>query len=593
MIKKIKSSLRIKVMLVIMMVVLLPLSVWAYLYYDALAQKYADNKIKNAQNALSQIVISMDNVMETYIKYSCFLADDQQIMNLVRFKQIDQEIVNKVMYYIRPWFDIIMYQNDYINSIRIIHNNPSLFNVNNMMYRDEALDDNLERIHALTPDMRFPKTAIEYCATGHRYPFTINAAADTNVWYIYSMIDSSSLKNKSGFIEIVVDNAMLCKAIADFSAERGESLQLADARGNIIFASGDTIRETFDYAALTKPGLHTGVGANSRYSAMSYRLNTLDASLIYLIPESGLLMAQEQRNYIFLAILIIIISLLGVSFLLSRLVLKKLLAFTNEIDRMDPLRKNYAIAIQSTDEIGKLVASFNQLIDRLHKAFERERELIYAQLTNQLKPHFICNAMDMMRIQAERRGQTELAASASQIGQYFRYSMMHARSTVSLANEISDMGNYIQLVNYLRENPIKYSISMDSWLEEHLADVQVPKLILQPIVENAVRHGLSTKTVGYIAIDLKKTAECIVITIEDNGIGLQTEQLKDLNDKIQNFHQEDPKAVNGLGLLNVKRRLEYQLNERSSIEIFSQQNVGTTVVLSIYLNWSEMAADEP
>jgi two-component system sensor histidine kinase YesM len=223
------------------------------------------------------------------------------------------------------------------------------------------------------------------------------------------------------------------------------------------------------------------------------------------------------------------------------------------------------------------------MIMRLHAAFERERELLYAQLTNQLKPHFICNAMDMLRIKAEKAGQIPIAAAATQISKFFRYSMVPARITVALRDELNDTVNYIQLVNHLRETPIEYSLTMDAWVEQHLADVQVPKLILQPIVENAVRHGLVKRAVGYISIDLKRADDNLVIQVEDNGIGMDERQLAEAQHQLLEGNSNDNGNVHGLGLANVKKRLDFQFPGRSTISVQSQLVVGTRVVICIQI----------
>ncbi|MDW7655896.1 MAG: ATP-binding protein [Bacillota bacterium] len=580
----IRSSLLKKTILVIMAVVLLPLSIWTFLYFDALSRNHYNNKIRSVQNAMSQTIISMDNVMELCVKFGWVLADDSKINDLVKYQQIDQTIITQTMYHIKPLLNIIMYQNDYIKSIRIVHNNQTLFNIYDLLYREEKLADRISRIHQLTPEMRFPKTAIEYCQEGHLYPFTDNFQADRDIWYIYTIIDTTSLNQYVGFIEVVVDHLRFCQPIANMPKEPGESVLLIDRGGTVLFSSGAAADLGHEALQLTGDGIHTLSQDHTRMTAISYELKNIEASLVYLIPQANLSLAEDQWVFMFFAILIMICSLFVLSILLSRLVLKKLLAFSSHIEQINHTQADHIYPIRSHDELGILINTFNQMIMRLHAAFERERELLYAQLTNQLKPHFICNAMDMLRIKAEKAGQNPIATAAMQIGKFFRYSMVPAKITVSLRDELNDTINYIQLVNQLRESPIEHSLSMDAWIEQHLADVQVPKLILQPIVENAVRHGLVKRAIGYISIDLKRSEDILVIQVEDNGIGMNEEQLAAVRQNLQTDNNDENSSVHGLGLANVIKRLDFQFPGRSTFDIQSQPSVGTRVIIRIQIS---------
>ena len=101
--------------------------------------------------------------------------------------------------------------------------------------------------------------------------------------------------------------------------------------------------------------------------------------------------------------------------------------------------------------------------------------------------------MDMLRLQAQHYQQDQLAESILQINQYFRYSMLDSGGSASLGDEIDNAVNYMRLVNVMREDKILLNVALDAWAEQHASTAMLPKMLLQPLLENAVRHGNQIK----------------------------------------------------------------------------------------------------
>ena len=200
----------------------------------------------------------------------------------------------------------------------------------------------------------------------------------------------------------------------------------------------------------------------------------------------------------------------------------------------------------------------------------------------------ICNAMDMLRLQAEHYNQSKLAESILQINQYFRYSMLDSGASVTLAEEIDNAMNYLKLVNVMREDKIRFDLTLDAWTEEHAGTALLPKMLLQPLLENAVRHGIKTKKNAYVGIQIMFDSNWLEINVMDNGMGLSPERLEQLNHFLSDENWELEKGVH-VGLANVIRRLKLIYPHAHQVSISSTPYIGTTVKVRLFLEGAPQA----
>jgi two-component system, sensor histidine kinase YesM len=321
---------------------------------------------------------------------------------------------------------------------------------------------------------------------------------------------------------------------------------------------------------------------NVRYTVVSQRIDAIAGTALFMMPKSNFLTAGQMGFLLLLSIVIIFAATLTIATLVSRLLLKKLLHLSNTINGIDLNHINQSVPIESPDETGQLAHNFNTMLNRLNRSFEREKHLLFAQLTSNMRPHFICNILEMLRIQAEKEQQGKIANSIAKINQYFRYSIMYTQNMVSLAEELSDTINYIELVNLMRQNKIRYNVSYDAWSEVYARQVKIPKQIIQPVVENSIRHGLSRKIAGCITIQVNRIENGIKIVVSDNGSGMSKEKLEELRTRLKGEITHEPESGRHMGLINVVKRLELRMNEQFDLSIESHEGTGTIITIMIY-----------
>lgn len=244
------------------------------------------------------------------------------------------------------------------------------------------------------------------------------------------------------------------------------------------------------------------------------------------------------------------------------------------------------------NEIGVLASSLNQMLDDIStlssgmqavqkKMYETElakKQMEISVYRNQINPHFLYNTLECIRAIAIYHKAHDIVKITSSLSNIFRYSLRGA-SFVSLQEEISHLQEYAKIIDYRFTGKIRIMIDA----EEALLSGKTPQLLLQPIVENAVFHGLEKKIepgtvqVRIAAADHKRLA----FVISDDGIGIGHGQLMELRQRLARYDSQDHwrQGNKGIGLYNIHRRIKLIYGDQAELAIQSQINQGTTVTI--------------
>ncbi|MBS6645198.1 MAG: sensor histidine kinase [Clostridiaceae bacterium] len=239
-----------------------------------------------------------------------------------------------------------------------------------------------------------------------------------------------------------------------------------------------------------------------------------------------------------------------------------------------------SLPIESDDEIGQLSRHFNSMIQKINSLIDNvyKKELLYKDaefkmLQAQINPHFIYNVLDTISWTVQLNGMPEISKMASALSRLMRISI-NKNQNITLKEELSCVQDYLLIQKIRYQDKISAVIDVD----ERLNDLVIPKLILEPIVENAVVHGLEGKVgTGLILVKGELTSGTVIFTIKDNGIGITQERLEE----IWSSHSKSNSTHTGLGFLNVHSRIQYIYGSDYGLEIKSQRNSGTTVTIRI------------
>ena len=285
---------------------------------------------------------------------------------------------------------------------------------------------------------------------------------------------------------------------------------------------------------------------------------------------SGILVSEIPL----IAVCLIIILVLGLAF--SRIFTRKIEELTDNMNRVNQGSREVTVDSDADDEIGLLIRSFRSMMDEInrliHEVYENKialKEFELKALTAQINPHFLYNSLSIINWMAIRSHQKEISKVTLSLSMFYRTALSKGQDMVTVDNCIQNIKAYLDIQLVMHDNEFQVMWEIDP---EVKGDI-VPKLLLQPVVENALEHGLDMKEDGEKILKLffVKDKEDVLLAVEDNGPGMKQEEA----DKLVNY------PVSGYGLKNVNDRMLLLYGERYAIRIYSKIGQGTRVEMRI------------
>ncbi|MDR1689971.1 MAG: sensor histidine kinase [Clostridiales bacterium] len=218
-----------------------------------------------------------------------------------------------------------------------------------------------------------------------------------------------------------------------------------------------------------------------------------------------------------------------------------------------------------------------------------QRQAVLTAMQNQINPHFLYNTLDSIRGQLLEEGSIESAEMLETLSSFFRYTITQKSSVVPFERELFHVLNYIKIQKYRFKD--RFEIITEGKCEDtQIVTYPIPKLTLQPLVENAIAHGLKdTITGGVIKITVEKAEGYFIISVSDNGCGIDEEKLLKIKAELAgDFFAEGRDISNkGIALSNVNIRIQNMYGNEYGLDITSTRGIGTTVSIRLPLNREE------
>lgn len=232
-----------------------------------------------------------------------------------------------------------------------------------------------------------------------------------------------------------------------------------------------------------------------------------------------------------------------------------------------------------SDSLNTMIDKINELLEQVTKEQTRLRKAEFELLQSQINPHFLYNTLDAIVWLAEAGEQKKVVGMVGSLSEFFRTSLNQGKDIISIKEELNHVQSYLEIQQVRYQDILKYEIQVPEELYRYL----IPKITIQPLVENALYHGIKNKRgTGKISVCGKKEENFFTIRIEDNGIGISRERLWQVRDGIKN---KIPTEKDIYGLYNVNERIRLNFGEPYGISIESVYGEGT--VVSIMLPYVE------
>ncbi|MGO4546456.1 sensor histidine kinase [Paenibacillus sp. 2TAB23] len=310
-------------------------------------------------------------------------------------------------------------------------------------------------------------------------------------------------------------------------------------------------------------------------------VQNMTMKLVIIIPESDIMAAVYQtRNQLISIFLIIVPFVLPLSYFVAGSSTKRLRQLSRHMRRVKDGDFSLTQLVANKDEIGQLIYTYNAMVVNIGKLLDETYQLgrevknkELKALQAQINPHFLYNTLDLINIMAIETDEKDTSTVVEELAVFYKLSLSNGQEKISLCNELKHVEAYVRIQN------MRFGGSIDLRLEiaEEAMDIEVPKIILQPLVENSILHGIREKDneEGTIHISAVVSDEGLLLRIQDDGVGMDAKQLAGA------VTGRSSKRTGGFGVRNIQERIVLLFGAEYGLDYESTPGVGTRVTIKL------------
>lgn len=525
--------------------------------YVQMKQILLQNERDSMESYLYQALASMENKLAIYTNLNNYICYNQTISQVIGY-QYDSvyEMYNQLVTILDPMLASLKYFHNDVGKVTIYVDKDMIKHGDTLAPISEIIDTNWYRSVADSGEMQWFVDKNEEIVFGVSPMSMLKRYGLDGILYISVEYDSmfetfkfkQTLQNNYGIV--IFDekgNAVYEKAFFDKKYREYElnAAQLLDQKKN----------QENEYTILSETSSATG------WTACLYKPNSLIVWSVTPITRIALIA-------VFIMTLMSVIAMM----ILTSFVTKRIRRLRSGMKEVEQGNFEVNITSDSRDEIGDLVNGFgsmllqlNTLIKEVYEGRIKEKEYEMRALQAQINPHFLYNTLSLINWKAIEADAEDISKITLALSTFYRTSLNKGKNVMSLSDELRNMRSYLDIQLMMHD----YEFDVD----ESIGQYQSLNLMLQPLIENAIAHGIDVKTDGRgkLTITGKEDGDLIVLTVADNGVGMSDEQAA-------RILTEESK---GYGVRNVNERIKLYYGEQYSLQIESKIGQGTKASIRI------------
>jgi len=357
-----------------------------------------------------------------------------------------------------------------------------------------------------------------------------------------------------------------------------------DSYNKIISVGNEELNEVNYIESLKNKNLPEGINTTSingnKFLVGSLKSSSTGWRILYLVPFYEIT-KKTQSMLIITAIstLIALTLCIFIAYIISNIFNKRIKTLVKKANMIGEHNLNTGISLEGNDELGQLDKHFDNMVKRLNDLIEEEykseimiNKVKLELLQEQINPHLLYNTLAMVSYTAKKEGKMEIVDIAENLSNFYKGILSRGKTISSFKEELDMVKRYIDLMRYV------YNIEIDTIfeVEEEIYEFYTLKLLLQPIVENAVVHGIKPKKSGIIVISIYTEDDKVKVVVSDDGIGIKKD-IADMFNTITSYKDIDK----GYGLSNVIKRIKLFFGDKYGIKVVSKLNEGTNIIINV------------
>lgn len=409
---------------------------------------------------------------------------------------------------------------------------------------------------------------------------------------VYRKVVNLNTGELSGIVELDIEVAKL----ADKQALENEGNTIAKVlltpEKTILFDTGkygEELEETLSDIIVDKSGTNEFVYQDQKYLIRYDTCKTTGLLKAVIMPTEDMMQYVKDKiiQMIFITLVCLAILVMITYYIMNNM-LKRLVVLDQMMGKVG--QGEFKVEISENekyeDEVSRITKTFNTMASRLEQVMDEKiegektkKDAELRALQAQINPHFLYNTLENVRMQCEVDGYEAIGESLSVLGELFRYSMSWEGNEVPFEMEWKNLKGYLHIMGMRFEH-----LSCELTMVDGVEDVVVPKLILQPLVENSFNHGFRNKLPPWkIVVRVGQEADKLIIMIEDNGEGIEEERMIRLQECLAENKpfRSTEKQRPSIGVINVKQRIDMLCKAGSGLEIRQGEHGGISIKIQI------------
>ena len=556
----------------------------AVVIVTGVSMKFTNTSIfENSSEYTHTIIQQMNQNIDSYIDYmeniAYLISSNEDVQDYL----FDEKFDNEGRYRILNQLQTILDSRSDIRNVGIISKNGRMLINDGSKSVNQDLDLNTQEWYATALEKPngpiLTSSHVQHIIRGER-PWVITLSRGIR--------DRSGSGEKEGVFFIDLNYSAISELCDKSTVVTKDYAFILDAKGNIVYhpqqqqlynelqtENISLIMDTDEDTVLTGTGNDGKLYSISRSGKTGWTVVDC-TSVRELLRKSR----QAQSVYVLTAIILVIVALLFSRFMARSITLpiQKLRDSMKKVQEGDFSVSD--VVVDSKNEIGSLTKSFDVMTHRIHELMEQnvheqeeKRKSELKALQSQINPHFLYNTLDSIIWMAEGKKNEEVVLMTASLARLLRQSISNEDEVVPIANEVEYARGYLTIQKMRYKDKLEFQIEVDS----SILYIPLIKLVLQPIIENAIYHGLKYKeSKGLLIVKGFMKDGNAVLQVIDDGVGMDEETLAHIYDKHKvNYHS------NGVGVYNVQKRLKLYYGEDYGITYTSELGKGTTATITI------------
>ncbi|MFP5111530.1 cache domain-containing sensor histidine kinase [Bacillaceae bacterium C204] len=572
------KGLRTKLLIYFITIILLPFTTLGVFGNWVSSKTIEDEATTHTEQMIEQVQINTESYIkdvETMIK---FLGNEPEVITFLQNKtpstESEREATERE---ISRLMTNVQGNQPEIAGILIVNKDDK--DISNEMYRSSK--DPLTEESWYTEAVQTPSEFhLNSNPIGRNIRNRVNYSADQVVSIVKAIKDPLK-ENILGVIMVDLKLDVLEKAVTGVTLGKSGFLYIVDAKGDVVYAPVNPIvqRVNSEWLEEENDNIVKNILGNRFQILVSASVFTGWKTVGVFSLNDTLKEVTQVRNFSIAISIVTLLFGMGAAIIFTNSIVKPVGRLKLLMKKAEAGDLNVHFDSPSQDEIAELGKSFNNmigelrnLVDMVYKEQKGKREAELRVLQEQIKPHFLYNTLDTIQWMAIEEKNDEIVKMIAALTNLFRIGLNKGKEMVSVKEEMEHIRSYLIIQKARYEEKLEYEITVEKEIENLL----VLKLILQPLVENAIYHGIKARRgVGRIRISARQEDDKIVFMVSDNGVGISPKRLEELRDLFVDGIPLTDKP--GYGSFNINERIQLTFGQDYGLHIRSKEGEGTTV----------------